>query len=402
MRNTCVIYTSTLLLFCQLIIAQGIWIQKSNYPGNVKQSATGFSIGNYGYLGLGYEAFGYATDFEKYDPLSDSWTPIANFPGGARWSTVGFSIGNFGYVSTGFRSSPNTYYSDLWRYDPVGNSWLQMATFPGGGRWNAVGFSIGGKGYVGLGYNGVGTFFSDIWEYDPGTNTWTAKASFPGAKAFATSFTIGNKAYIVGGAPFATGCTNDVWEFDPIANTWTVKASYPGSPCDRMVSFAFGGFGYAGTGKATGNGAVTTDFFKYDPSANTWTPITFFTGSARWLAVGFNIGNKGYLGTGNINCPSPGCDLDDLWEYSVSNVGIAETHTSGLMSVCPNPVRNILNISFDSNTQKIAIEISNNMGQIILKQDFSDQIDVSSLAQGSYFLKVIDQGKVYYSKFLKE
>lgn len=400
MKNKYFTRTILFLLFYNCVSGQGIWTQKSNYGGNVKQQATGFSIGNYGYLGLGYEAFGYATDFEKYDPSTDLWTPIANFPGGARWATVGFSIGNFGYISTGFRSNPNTFYSDLWQYDPLTNTWVAKANFPGGGRWCGIGFSIGSKGYVGLGYNSVtATFYSDIWEYDPGTNAWTAKANFPGTLAFATSFTIGNKAYVVGGGTFATNCTNAVWEFDPVANIWTLKAPYPGNPCDRMVSFAFGGYGYAGTGKVNGNGAVTNDFYKYDPSTNTWSPITFFTGSARWLAVGFNIANKGYLGTGNTNCPSPGCDLKDFWEYAPGGVGINEVNAKNLISVSPNPFSSSTILQFNENLKDATITVYNSLGaQVKEIKNISGQtvtFQRDNLQSGLYFIQLKQDNKTF-------
>jgi N-acetylneuraminic acid mutarotase len=338
MRMTGKIYFA--LMICSVFsininAQQGTWLQKTNFGGAVKQQAVGFSIGNFGYLGLGYEAFtANPTDFWQYDPNTNSWTQKASFPGGARWATVGFSVGNFGYISTGFKSGPNTFYSDLWRYDPSSNSWQQKANFPGGGRWYSVGFSIGNKGYVGLGYNSLSaTFYSDVWEYDPSQDTWTAKANFPGTKNFATSFSVGTKGYVVGGSPNTGACSQDLWEFDPTTNNWVQKASYPGIPCDRMVSFTIGNYGYAGTGKATGNGMVTQDFYKYDPSTDTWTPIPFFPGIARWLAVGFNIGNSGYIGTGNDNTVSPTGDYNDFWQYTPC-VAPTLTLTTSSKTVC--------------------------------------------------------------------
>lgn len=388
-----------LLLLCAQTSGQGTWTQKANFGGNVKQQAVGFSIGSYGYLGLGYEAFGYATDFEKYDPATNSWSPIANFPGGARWASVGFSIGNYGYVSTGFRSSPGTFYSDLWQYDPSTDTWAAKAAFPGGGRWYGVGFSIGNKGYVGLGYSSLtGTFYSDIWEYDPVSDTWTAKAGFPGTRSFATSFTIGNKAYVVGGASLTGNCTNDVWEFDPAANTWTLKAPYPGTPCDRMVGFSINNAGYAGTGKATANGMVTTDFYQYDPVTDTWTPVTFFAGSARTFAVGFSIGNKGYLGTGNTNCPSPGCDLKDLWEYAPASVGISDEENNRSIHFYPNPFATSTVLLTDEPLHNATLIVENCFGQTVteIKNINGNTVifNRDNLADGLYFFRLIEENQI--------
>ena len=60
----------------------------------VRRHAVGFSIGNKGYVGTGYDNnINYHNDFWEYDPATDTWTQKANFGGGARYGAVGFSIG---------------------------------------------------------------------------------------------------------------------------------------------------------------------------------------------------------------------------------------------------------------------------------------------------------------------
>jgi N-acetylneuraminic acid mutarotase len=65
---------------------------------------------------------------------ADYWTQLANFPAQGRQLASGFSIGNKGYVTCGEGGS---YFNDLWEYDPATNQWTQLASLPGAGRSTA-------------------------------------------------------------------------------------------------------------------------------------------------------------------------------------------------------------------------------------------------------------------------
>jgi N-acetylneuraminic acid mutarotase len=166
--------------------AEDEWTQKatleSGFGGN-RSAAVGFSILGKGYIGSGFRidlAMGfipfnvYLQDFYEYDPATDSWTMKASLPEGARLDAVGFSIGDKGFIGMGFISTDSTvYYKDLWEYDPSSNVWTRKADFGDTaetGRRAAIGFSISSKGYVGTGYDGS-IFRKDFWEYDSGINT---------------------------------------------------------------------------------------------------------------------------------------------------------------------------------------------------------------------------------------
>jgi hypothetical protein len=50
-----------------------VWIQKTGYGGGARIEATGFSIGNKGYIGVGDDStFFYSIDFWEYSPDSTS------------------------------------------------------------------------------------------------------------------------------------------------------------------------------------------------------------------------------------------------------------------------------------------------------------------------------------------
>jgi hypothetical protein len=294
------------------------WTQKAGFGGGVRSRATGFSIGDKGFIGAGVYFNGTNfNDFWVYDTAADNWTQIASFGGNPRNSATGFSVGGSGFIVSGGDGSIATggggaYYNDLWEYDTLSASWARKAGFGGGGRVFAIGFGISGKGYLGMGANGDNSpsgNLTDFWEYDTLANSWSQKASFAGSsRADAIGFSIGSKGY-AGLGDTAGSYLNDFWEFDPVLNTWTQKANFGGGGREYPTGISIGAKGYIGLGLL--NGAFLNDFWTFDPVANTWTQMGNFAGNARYEAVGFGVGNKGYIGLGY------GAGLSDstFWEY---------------------------------------------------------------------------------------
>ena len=283
--------------------SQNTWIQRANFANPHRERATGFSIGNKGYFGLGYDGF-YKNDFWEYNPNTNIWTQKANFGGSARSSAVGFGIGSRGYIGTGY---DGIFKNDCWEYNPGNNIWTQKAPMPAGPRTVAVGFSIGNKGYIGTGSGGGN--YNDFWEYNPGSNSWVAKANYGGGSvASATGFSIGNKGYIGTGQDAGGNLRNDFWEFDPGNNTWIQKANFGGTARKFASAFSIGNKGFIGLGE---DGMFRNDFWEYDTIWNSWIQRANFGGSARLFAAGFSIGTSGFLGSGiSIG------DIDnDFWEY---------------------------------------------------------------------------------------
>jgi N-acetylneuraminic acid mutarotase len=85
------------------------WTRKNDIPGFGRSFAAGYSIENKGFVSAGSsrspEFRGYAKDLWQYDPDTDSWVQLPNLPGVARQGPVGFSIGNDGYVGTGYNDT---------------------------------------------------------------------------------------------------------------------------------------------------------------------------------------------------------------------------------------------------------------------------------------------------------
>lgn len=127
---------------------------------------------------------GSCTDEDEY--TQGQWMKKASYNGVYRAYASGFTIGNYGYLCGGFYGANKDYLNDLWEYDMSRNSWTQCADMPVAGRKAAVGFAVNGKGYITTGSvkDGSSSYcVADTWEYDPATDAWTRKDDFKGGCA---------------------------------------------------------------------------------------------------------------------------------------------------------------------------------------------------------------------------
>lgn len=384
------LFFTGLLFITSLAWSQGAWLQKSDFGGNNRREATGFAIGNKGYLCCGYDGVTLTirSDVWEYDPLTDSWTQKANVGGGGRYGAVGFAIGNKGYVGTGGGTAGLK--QDFWEYDPVANTWSQKSNFAGGNRSFAVGLGIGNKGYVGTG-NTLVIGSSDWWEFDPVANTWTQKNNigwpyWGDSKIGAIAFAIGNKAY-VGLGSGGSGITGDLHEYDPLTNTWTQKAWFPGTPHCQAVCFTIGPRGYFSTGW-TGSNSVDT--WSYDPATNTWAAFASFIGPARATAAGFAIGGSGYVGTGTSAAPPY---YKDFYEFNpTGTTAITEIPSSDSIIIQSFSNTSQIILSSASGLINATIELFHLNGEIVKTQSHINGTSVTlqcpSLPYGIYLLRL--------------
>ncbi|OGI64166.1 hypothetical protein A2914_00450 [Candidatus Nomurabacteria bacterium RIFCSPLOWO2_01_FULL_41_21] len=102
--------------------ATNTWVEKADFGGGDRSYATSFSISGKGYAGLGQKNYGNAVimkDFWQYDPATDAWTQKADFGGVARYGATGFSVGDRGYIGTGrINLFSQSLVKDFWEYCP--------------------------------------------------------------------------------------------------------------------------------------------------------------------------------------------------------------------------------------------------------------------------------------------
>ncbi|MBT8276804.1 MAG: T9SS type A sorting domain-containing protein [Bacteroidia bacterium] len=88
------------------------------------------------------------------------------------------------------------------------------------------------------------------------------------------------------------------------------------------------------------------------------------------------------------------------WFENLGPLGI-EDHNSTRFNIYPIPTKGILN--FESNTTIIQIDIYNQLGQLVFSANDTNTIDISSLDQGLYYCKVLDEnGTTGSKKILKQ
>ncbi|NML65372.1 galactose oxidase [Hymenobacter sp. RP-2-7] len=221
--------TQTTLANGTTVTTVGKWTRVADLTtalgGTARYGAVAGSVGNYGYVGCGFD-LNYKKDFYRYDPTSNTWSTFAGFPGDKRMGAVAFTINNQLYVGTGINNGAvNT---DFWSYNPSGDTWTQKRNtanqttgsdiydYSAVARNNAVAFVVGNYGYIVTGSNG-GAVRSDCYQYDPTMDTWTKMNPFLGtARSYAVGFGIGNYGYVGTGAN-GTASYDDFWRIDPSA-----------------------------------------------------------------------------------------------------------------------------------------------------------------------------------------
>jgi N-acetylneuraminic acid mutarotase len=395
------------ILFCiSLSYSQGTWTQKANVFTTSRGGAVGFSIGNKGYIGTGWQwntSLLY-NDFWEWDQASNAWTQKASFAGNARGDAVAFSIGNKGYVVTGDEGFGTFSNGSLWEWDQAINIWSPKAMFPGLARAYAAAFSIGLNGYVGCGY-ASSNYLSDFWEYSQLNDSWTQKADIPIGRTVSVSFSIGSKGYVCSGKDVTQTLLFDLWEFNPASNVWTQKANFPGVGRGWASGFSIGNKGYVGTGW---NGTNSySDFWCYDPATDAWLQKADYPHLATDIDhSGFSIGCKGYFGTGATDPNPTAFYYNDFWEFepdTCSLTGIEIPNFGNLQFlISPNPFSEILNITING-FEPLEIIIYDMNSKKVFCKNFTHavSIDTKSFSKGIYLYEVtnkkgyLKRGKVF-------
>ncbi|MCX6295487.1 MAG: T9SS type A sorting domain-containing protein, partial [Bacteroidetes bacterium] len=99
--------------------------------------------------------------------------------------------------------------------------------------------------------------------------------------------------------------------------------------------------------------------------------------------------------------------LDDYYLYEQASVGIDENVAVANVSVFPNPVSALVNVSYELLTNEaVTIEMTNNIGQVVYSQTMKDnnigrhafKIDVDNLSAGMYMLNIKTGKKAHLQK----
>jgi hypothetical protein len=380
------------------------WNSMTPCPNKLDHTA-GFCIGDYFYIGTGYNgSYGMTrcNIFRRYDIIQDSWTNIPSLPDSVRTNAISFVINGKAYVGQGYAYA--NCLSDLYEYDPGSNNWTQKASCPFVfcSYGASAAFALNGKGYVmGAAWNNYTT--TNVYQYDPVSDTWTQKNDFPGTgRDLAFAAAVNGKGYFGMGRVWNPGATplSDIWEYNDQTDTWTWVTSHPDGgnfwtnamEHDNSLIVFGGGF------------PLTSSVKKFDPVANQWSSYPN-TPYSRHASIGFShhcfIYLAGGYGPGNLAV------LDDITRLKVDSTcvqtSIATEKPEPEVEIYPNPIDDIVHLFLKNDQSSCTAVIANCLGEVILekklykgKNDFNSQY----LPKGIYFCTIKNGDKTVLCKKL--
>jgi N-acetylneuraminic acid mutarotase len=346
----------------------GNWVSRATFQGIAMGEGACFVINNQAYVGTGIDPltpniklttmFKYsaaqipATPY-GYDSAYGSWTSVTDFPGQARSNAVGFSIGATGYLGGGLADDGFTPLSDYYAFN--GSGWTQIDSLVdqfgnSHPRYDAVAFSLDTTAFVLTGTDNY-NYFNDIYRYSPTTNTWISLPSMPGSKrSGAISWMYQNRGYLVtgytNGSKWSSGTQcYDFWYFaytnDTDTTMWTrlhdifnTNAATFDDGYTNIIRVHGVGFielatpigdkGYITLGSLNGSDVSFT--WEYDFATDLWTEKTPYEGNARTGAVGFTLNGangplqRGFVATGlNQGSTAAFSDCEEFFPQQVYN-----------------------------------------------------------------------------------
>ncbi|MFS1514157.1 M56 family metallopeptidase [Chengkuizengella sp. SCS-71B] len=208
---------------------KGTWTEISSmnqagYPGNASEVLDG-NIYTMGGSVINDGVYVYSSSLEKYNPQTDTWTPLASM-NQARDNHATevidgkiYVVGGYGYDGEDYR-----YLSNLEVYNPQTNTWTPLASM-NQARGHHHAEVINGKLYVmgGFGNQEDYNVLSSVEMYDPQTDTWTQLTSMNEARFRFETEVIDGKIYAIGGRGDYTLSSTEV--YDPQTDTWTLLAN---------------------------------------------------------------------------------------------------------------------------------------------------------------------------------
>ena len=102
--------------------------------------------------------------------------------------------------------------------------------------------------------------------------------------------------------------------------------------------------------------------------------------------------------------PCLGADYGQSEDYSINVTDLAtSTFNNAAFSAQPNPVKDVLNLSYDKNITNVIVY--NLLGQVVIERNINDtqsKLDMSGLTSGAYMVKVTADNQVKTIKVIKE
>ncbi len=389
-----------LFVILHLQLSSQTWVQLTDFPGTERDDASSFVINTKAYCITGLDvSFSCKGNGYILDGATETWTTMASLPAGKeRQYATAFSYGNKGYILGGINCS-STCLNDFWQYDPVSDAWTALPNFPGVARQGMCNFIIKNKVYIAGGKLADGTtILKDVWEYDFTTTAWTQKNNLPVNGMWRGSgFSIDTIGYICYGINNNQAFNRYMYSYNYITDAWSKIPGLTLSDKKYIGTSVINNQGYLYGGQDS-LGNITNNLMLFDPSTNVMLIRGGIPTFGRKGGMAFALNNTFYFTTGVTNTAR----VKETWK-ATGSVGIKELNNTKNILIYPNPVTSTVTIFIPNiKHQEATIELFNAAGECIQLIPYSEQIDLSSLLKGIYFILVRDNAQqVYKAKFMK-
>jgi N-acetylneuraminic acid mutarotase len=252
---------------------------------------TGTPYGRYGHTAVwtGHEMIvwggaasstGSYGDGARFDPATGTWTPISstNAPSARReqsavWTGTEMIVWGGSDITQGYP------HADGGRYDPTTDTWTPIAatTDAPAARF---GHSAVWTGHVMIVWGGADAStdsFDDGAAFDPTTGTWTpiALVGAPYLRRDHAAVWTGSEMIVYGGSSISAGgqVYDDTYTYDPMTDTWSLLAT-TGTPTARFApSAVWDGNEMIMWGGGTSSTYSLDDGARLDPTTGAWTAL---------------------------------------------------------------------------------------------------------------------------------
>jgi N-acetylneuraminic acid mutarotase len=283
-------------------VSVGSWTEQTPYPIVISGNAVASQGGNvYSFGGIANNIA--IANAYKYNPATNTWTPIASLPAARGWFSAA-SDGTYIYLLGGVDQNFTTT-ATLWRYDPASDTYntnLPSYSIP---TYFHASVYLNGKIYRIAGA-AIGTDYH-VEVYDIATNTWSMAANYPFANHNLMAVALGGYIYAGGG----NASPDKTYRYDPITDTWD-DAAIADLPAGRSAaaSEAYNGRWLLAGGDV--NFAISDSVVAWDPATNTWSDLPNMV-QARDYLEGATAGQSFYAVAGNSG---PGTPTNDNQQYT--------------------------------------------------------------------------------------
>jgi Zn-dependent metalloprotease/subtilisin-like proprotein convertase family protein len=125
------------------------WLLKTTFGATGRKKMSVMNLAGKIYFGLGLSCSGACSNSNQwfeYDPANNLVSSKSAFPGSLRESACGFTIGMKGYVI--FGNAGVTEYKDYWEYDNIADQWNNRGTYSGSARTGSSVCVLRDKAYI--------------------------------------------------------------------------------------------------------------------------------------------------------------------------------------------------------------------------------------------------------------